>query len=385
MIITLIIFVIILGLLVFVHESGHFFIAKSSGMKVEEFGFGFPPRLFGLQKSHGRWRIVWGHAGAPNPEATIYSINSIPLGGFVRILGENNEAEDDPRSFINKPFFPRLFTLLGGVLMNVVLAWVLISAAYIHGLPVAVDDLSQVPARAVLKNAATAIIDVAPGSPAAVSGLRLNDTIISVDGISAQNISGVQSYIISHKGQVFRFEIRRGNAAENISVPSLANPPPGQGPTGIALAIVGNMTFPWYLAGWEGAKTTISQMGAIVAGLYQVIVHGQGLKSLGGPIKIAQLTGQVAKLGFIHLVQFTALLSLNLAILNALPFPALDGGRVLFLFIEKIRGRRNNQKVEQAFNTAGFLLLLLLMLVISVRDVHNIGGIGVILNKLLGR
>src|SRR6185369_11991277 len=117
MILTLVIFIIILGLLVFVHESGHFFIAKSSGMKVEEFGFGFPPRLFGLQKTAKGWKIIWGHAGKADTEATIYSINSIPLGGFVRILGENNEAEDDPRSFINKPFFPRLFTLLGGVLM----------------------------------------------------------------------------------------------------------------------------------------------------------------------------------------------------------------------------------------------------------------------------
>jgi len=122
---------------------------------------------------------------------------------------------------------------------------------------------------------------------------------------------------------------------------------------------------------WEGAKTTYYQVYAIGEGLYHLIVQGEGLKNLGGPVKIAQLTGQVAQLGLIPLMQFTAFLSLNLAILNILPFPALDGGRVVFLLIEKLRGKRNNQRVEQVFNTVGFLVLLLLMAVITGRDILN--------------
>src|SRR5262245_46692622 len=136
MLTTIIIFIIILGLLVFVHELGHFIVAKKSGMVVEEFGFGFPPRLIGIQKIENRWRVVWGKKSeVENPQNTVYSINAIPLGGFVRILGENNAHPDHPGSFINKGFWPRFFTLVAGVLMNVVLAWVLISAGFMIGLP----------------------------------------------------------------------------------------------------------------------------------------------------------------------------------------------------------------------------------------------------------
>src|SRR5581483_8981650 len=136
----------LLAVLIFVHEFGHFWVAKKSGMKVEEFGFGFPPRIAGIQKLNGRWKMVWGSAAAMDTEQTVYSINWIPLGGFVRILGENNEQEQDPRSFINQPFWPRFFTLVAGVVMNALLAWVLISAAYISGLPTAVNGPQDVPA-----------------------------------------------------------------------------------------------------------------------------------------------------------------------------------------------------------------------------------------------
>src|SRR4051812_47977459 len=126
MIVTILIFIVILGLLVFVHEAGHFFAAKQAGMKVDEFGFGFPPRLVGIYKSQGHWRFAIGGKPISDPESTVYSINWVPLGGFVKIVGENNEAADDPRSFINKPFWPRLKTLVAGVVMNVILAWLLL-------------------------------------------------------------------------------------------------------------------------------------------------------------------------------------------------------------------------------------------------------------------
>ncbi len=381
---TIILFVVILGLLVFVHEAGHFFIAKRSGMKVDEFGFGFPPRLFGLQKISGKWRIVWGAKQPSSTETTVYSVNWIPLGGFVKIVGENNEAQDDPKSFTNKAFFPRLLTLLGGVLMNVVLAWFLFSLGYIVGLPVAVDSIETLPKGARLVNQQVAIAEVVKDSPAAKAGLESGDVIISIDGKNIGQISEVQEYILSKKGQEIELSFQRVDAPMSAKVQPLADPPEGQGPTGVVLATIGLLKLPWYTALLEGVTTTYHNLGAIVVGLYEVFTTSVGLQSLGGPVKIAQLTGQVAHLGISYLIQFTAFLSLNLAILNILPFPALDGGRVLFLVIEKIRRKPNNQHVEQYANSIGFVLLLLLMLVITIRDVNSLGGVGRILSKLIG-
>ena len=384
MITTIILFIVILGLLVFVHESGHFFIAKRSGMKVDEFGFGFPPRMFGIQKVNGKWRVVWGHKRPDSDETTVYSINWIPLGGFVKIVGENNEAEDDPKSFINKPFFPRLLTLLGGVLMNVFLAWILFSVGFATGLPAAVDSGAELPKGATLENRQVIIARVLEESPAAKAGIQSGDIVSAIDGQEFKEIEDVQKYIYENKGKEFEFSIKRFDAAVSVKVQSLTEPPAGQGPTGVGLAVQGLLKLPWYSAITEGFKTTFVQLGNIFKGLYEVFTTSAGVKSLGGPVKIAQLTGQVADLGFSYLLQFTAFLSLNLAILNALPFPALDGGRVLFLLIEKVRGKRNNQNIEQIANTAGFVLLLLLMAVITVRDINGLGGLGHIFSKLIG-
>ena len=384
MLITVLIFIIILGVLVFVHEAGHFLIAKRSGMKVDEFGFGFPPRLVGIQKLGGKLKFLWGHKDPIDKEKTVYSINWIPLGGFVKIVGENNESESDPKSFINKPFFPRLLTLLGGVLMNVVLAWVLFSAGYMYGLPVAYDDTQDLGKHAQVRDAQLAIIEVSPDSPASKAGLLAGDIVTGINGEKFSTVPELKDYIFKNKGQAFEFSIKRITQEQKLVVQSNSEPPAGQGPTGVALATIGKLKFPVVQAIWEGGRTTISQLGAIFTGMYQLFSKGVGLESLGGPVKIAQLTGQVADLGFIYLVQFTAFLSLNLAILNSLPFPALDGGRVLFLIIEKIRRKRNNQKFEQLANTAGFLLLLLLMAVITVKDVSSLGGVGRIISKLFG-
>ena len=372
MVITILTFIVILGILVFVHEFGHFIVAKKSGMKVDEFGFGFPPRICGIQKINGKIVFVWGHRPPNDTSKTVYSINWIFLGGFVKIVGENNESPDEPRSFVNKPFFSRLSTLVAGVLMNIILAWALLSAGYISGLPVALDDSAQLPVGAHLRDVQVAVIDVVANSPAATAGLAPNDIITSVDGQSFSDSSGLRNYILQNAGHNFDFGVKRGKQVLNLTVASQANPAPGSGPTGIALAQVGRLSFPWYKALGEGAKATLSEAAQIVTGLYSLFASGKGFSSLGGPVKIATLTGEVASLGFIYLVQFTAFLSLNLAILNILPIPALDGGRVMFLIIEKIRGKSNNQKMEQLANTLGFSLLLLLMLAVTIHDVIRI-------------
>jgi regulator of sigma E protease len=415
MFITILIFIAILGILVLAHEFGHFIVARKSGMKVEEFGFGFPPRIVGIQvykdkeikninrtesieiskteiESSGKgivieeikdvikeedevkfkkWHFVWGRKEPVNKEKTVYSVNLIPLGGFVKILGENNEYESDPRSFINRPFWPRLLTLVAGVLMNVILAWALISAGFGVGLPTAVSSLDDLPKGANYKNPKVVILEVMPGLPADKAGIQAGDEILFIDGVNTQSLEQVQNYILQNKGKQFDFKVKRVNQDFDIKVNSLKDPGPDQGPNGIALAYIGKLQYPWYSAIYEGAKTTYFQIETIAKGIYRLFATKAGLSSLGGPVKIARLTGQVADMGFIYLIQFTAFLSLNLAILNILPFPALDGGRILFLIIEKIRRKRNNQKLEQITNTVGFALLLLLMLAVTIKDIRG--------------
>jgi regulator of sigma E protease len=351
-------------------------------MKVLEFGFGFPPRLVGFRKTLSGWKVILGHPRKQSnqlsdpkdstpDESTIYSINLIPLGGFVRILGENNEHEDDPRSFINRPFWGRLFTLVAGVVMNVILAWILLSVGFLTGMPTAVDRLSDLPTNAKFTNQKLAIVEVLPKSPAEQSGLKAGDGIMAINGQKFASIEQIREFILQNSGQALNFQVNRNQQVLNIEVNSQKDFKAGEGPTGIALAHVGNLRFTLFTALWQGANTTFAQLSNIFVGLYGLISAKIGLGALGGPVKIAQITGQVADMGFIYLIQFTAFLSLNLAVLNILPFPALDGGRVFFLLIEKLRGKRNNQKIEQVFNTFGFAFLILLMILVTIKDVKG--------------
>lgn len=352
-IISILVFIIILGLLVLVHEFGHFIVAKKSGMHVEEFGIGFPPRLFGVRRGE-----------------TLYSINAVPLGGFVKILGENNEFADNPRSFINKPFFPRLLTLIAGVLMNFVFAWLLFSVGLGFGLPTVVGEGQALPNHAHISNPGISILGVDPGSPAEKAGIHEGDTILDIDGKNFQTIEQLSAYVKSKQGSNIHIDLNRGSQNLSVSVLAREKLPVDQGPIGVSLGLVGFLSYPWYLALFEGFKVTLGVIASIWTTFTQLLVHGKGLASLGGPIRIAALTNQVTKLGISYIIQFAAFLSVNLGILNILPFPALDGGRVLFLLIEKIRGKRNNQKMENLANTIGFALLIALVLIISFRDVR---------------
>ncbi len=373
MVITILIFIIILGVLVFVHEFGHFIVAKKSGMQVDEFGFGFPPRLVGIQRVNGKWKWVLGRkakneVGNLN-EATIYSINTIPLGGFVKIRGENNENQDDPRSFINKGFWPRFFTLVAGVAMN----WLL--AAFIFSSILMLGTLSEIgpdmPAGAKITNRQVAVSEVLEKSPAQTAGLLSGDFIVSVDGNSYERYEDLKNYIYANKGKAFEFKIQRIDEIKTFKVQSLSNPTQDQGPTGISLTDIAKVSLPPVTAVRAGFNQAYTVTGMIFDQLGSLFTGRQGFKQVGGPVKIAKIVGQVRHLGIVPLLNLTALLSLSLAVLNIMPFPALDGGRVLFLFIEKLRRKRNNQKVEQAFNALGFIFLLLLMLVVTANDIFG--------------
>jgi regulator of sigma E protease len=354
---TILIFVIILGLLVFVHELGHFIMAKRSGMGVEEFGFGFPPRIFGIKRGE-----------------TTYSINWIPLGGFVRILGENGDSSD-PRAFGAKKFWPRFAVLLAGVVMNLILAWVLIAIAMTSGLPTIVDEGDVLPAYAHVGPAQVSVVEVESGTPSEAAGVKIGDSIYKIAGVEVTSIDQSMDLTKANLGKPTAYEFKRGNTNFTKEITPRVNPPENQGPLGIALSSVAKVSYPWYRAIPEAFTTTAGLVWATLSAFGTIImqaVHHQPVgEVLSGPVGIAVLTRDVAQLGLIYLIQFTAILSINLAIINAVPFPALDGGRILFLIIEKIRGQKLNQKAEGMANAIGFSLLIILMIVVTVKDVNH--------------
>ncbi len=352
---TVIVFIIILGLLIFVHEFGHFLVAKKNGVRVEEFGFGFPPRIFGIKKGE-----------------TIYSLNWIPLGGFVKIFGEEGEAKENHRSFASKKIWQRAIILLAGVVMNVVLAIIVISLGYGLGLPTAIDD-SQ-----IVSSAKVQITEVAPQSPAQLAGIKVGDIIINIVGQGELNnisrVARVQNFINENKGKEIIVSLQRGRDVREVKITPRVNPPAGEGALGVGLARVTKIAYPWYQAIFEGIKTTFILIWTIILALgylfWQLVSQGRAPGAeVAGPVGIFSLTGQAAQMGFVYLLQLTALLSINLAIINALPLPALDGGRLLFLIIEKIKGSPVNQRIERAIHSAGFVFLIILMLLITMRDV----------------
>jgi len=353
--ISIIVFIIMIAVLVITHEFGHFIVAKKAGMKVEEFGFGFPPRIFGIKKGE-----------------TLYSINWIPLGGFVKIVGEDNTEHSDPRSFVNKGFWWKFATLIAGIFMNFVLAWVLYSIGGVVGLPAEYSPGDQVPAHAVLHSQGVTITDIEKNSPANKAGILSGDIVLNANGKSFDTATNLVAYLKTQDGSTISFLLQRQGKQVTENVQSLANPPAGSGAVGIGISDVGILRYKWYAAPWFGLQQTYYITTSTISGLYGLIRSGEGLSSLGGPVKIAQLTGEVTRLGLGYVIQFTAYLSVNLAILNIIPFPALDGGRILFLLIEKIRRKPNNPKIEAMVNTIGFLVLLALIALISIKDVGSI-------------
>lgn len=361
MILTILIFIVILGILVFVHELGHFLVAKKNGVLVEEFGFGFPPRIFGLKRKE-----------------TIYSINAIPLGGFVKIYGEEGEGKGSARSFVSKKLWQKAAILFAGVTMNVLLAIFLFGVGHFIGLPSVIEE-NEVSRYA---DARLQIVGVEKDSPAAGGGIMAGDVVLDLIGSDNRKVSGIQkasdfqNFIEKEKGKEIRIIVERGREKIETVLTPRANPPANQGPMGVALASVAKIRSPWYRALGDGFLTTIGLLWSILVVLGEVIKNLFSTGRVGvdvvGPVGIFNITGQAANMGFIYLVQLTAVLSLNLAVINTLPFPALDGGRALFLVIEKIKGSPISPKIQNIIHSIGFALLILLMIVITYRDIIKI-------------
>jgi len=362
MLLTIIVFILILGLLIFVHELGHFLLAKKLGMKVEEFGFGFPPRIFGIKKGE-----------------TIYSLNWIPIGGFVKILGEDNEKEGkkDPKSFSSKPIWQRAVVLSFGVLMNFILAIIILSIGFSIGLPQILDP-DLVKSNVNIQNKKIVIAYIAKGSPADELGLGIGDQVIAIDNSKFTSVDNFIQTVRAKAGSKISLEIRRGDEFLAKKIIPRKYPPEDEGPMGVELAEVGTVSYPWYRAVVEGTRATWYTIEAIFMGLYNLVKTLVGptkvALQIAGPVGIAALTGRVVKEGWIYVLQFIALLSINLGIINILPFPALDGGRLVFLGVEKIRGRKVNPRIENWTNQIGMTLLIVLMIFITFRDVMRFKG-----------
>lgn len=352
---TALIFIGLLLALVLVHEWGHFIAAKRAGCNVEEFGFGFPPRLFAVMY-HG----------------TRYSLNLLPIGGFVKIEGEDMQSPNPgPTNFASKSPGWRAIILAAGVAMNVVLAVILLTVQGIIGYP----TLATAENKHTLSDHQTYILDVAADSPAAAADLKPYDRIVRVADFDTPTIEQVQTLATTHAGQPLSFLIDRQGVRETKVITPRSNPPANEGGLGISLVATGLERVPWWQAPIFAVKRTGQMLAQIVIQFYLIIqrlaTSGSLNDTLTGPIGIAIYTNEAANLGASYILELGALISLNLAIINILPLPALDGGRILFVGIEKIRGRRLPEKAEQLTHTIGFALLILLMLAITFKDIKR--------------
>jgi len=366
---TAIIFIAVLGSLVLVHELGHFIVARRNGIKADEFGFGFPPRMFGVVKDDttGKYKIIWGSQEVESAH-TIYSFNWLPLGGFVRIKGEDGQNKEED-SFGSKSAWIRVKVLGAGVFMNFVLAWVLISLVFMIGAsqPIDPSDRTEYP------DAKIQILEVKKNTPAESMGLRLGDEVLSIAGESITSLPQVTDIIQKNKGKNIEIHIRRLDAEMTLSGTPRTDYPSGEGSLGISFSETAVVSYPIHTALFHGLEATYNITWAILQAFGSMIAGLFGGPSntpvdVTGPVGIVLLTKQMSDLGISYLLQFAAILSINLGIINVLPIPALDGGRILFVLIEKLKGSPVSRRVEGMIHQVGFILLLLLMLFITIRD-----------------
>lgn len=368
---TIIVFIIILGILIFVHELGHFVVARRNGIRAEEFGFGFPPRIFGFQKIGKKWNFIWGKRDTPEEwgdkddpnKGTIYSLNWFPLGGFVRIKGENGEGVGEPDSFITKSAWVRIKVLAAGVTMNFILAWLVVSLALTIGAPQEVEN-----ARGNAKNLKIQISAVKKDSVAEELGLKVGDEILKF-----KEVEEVVSFIGANSGKEIVLKIKRGDDLLDLKATPRFDETLGRGLLGVELVQTAIVSYPWYQALVEGIIVTWRMIEMVFVTFYEVLkslfVGEKVSVEVAGPVGIVYFTKQVTELGFVYILQFIAILSVNLGIINILPFPALDGGRILFILIEKAKGSPVSAKVEHAIHTAGFLFLITLMIFVTFKDI----------------
>lgn len=364
---TILLFIVVLVILIVAHELGHFLAAKVSRVRVDEFGLGFPPRMFGWQYGE-----------------TFYSVNWVPFGGFVKIRGEDSEEEtqlkeeDKKRNFAYQPLHRKLIILAGGVIGNILLAWILLTGSLQTGLLVPAELPSL---EAYIKDTRTAVGFVEPNSPAERAGLkpgdRINGLLLNEGPENVERPEDIVKAIQASKGQSLTLHVTHLGSSEATSV-SVTPVQGGDGvyKIGVALELVGEARLPFFAAIREGARMTIDFTKQTIVGFYLIIsslfTENSLAGQVSGPVGIFRLVGDATAFGPAYLLSFMALLSVNLAVLNILPIPALDGGRILFAIIEGVRGKALHPSLIQKVHGIAFALLLLLMAVITIHDVFKL-------------
>lgn len=362
---TILIFILVLVALIVVHEFGHFLVAKWSGMRVDEFGLGYPPKAWG--KKIGE---------------TEYTLNWLPFGGFVKIFGEDPENGEEyaPRSFGSKPKILQALVLIAGIAMNLFFAYVLITATLFMDTTRALTSEEAL----TVPDAELAIASVLPGSPAARAGLVPGDIIAkteSAGGIyEGASPEGFMALVGENEANVpVLLTIDSEKGFRSVTVTPETNviaAEPERVALGIGLSAVGTIALPWYQAPIDGALITwelTRQTAIALVGFFgSIFTLSADLSQVAGPVGIAGAVGDASTNGFVSLMTITALISINLALINLLPIPALDGGRLLFVIIEAITRKPIKPAFANAVNGIGFFFLIALMLVITASDIFKI-------------
>lgn len=355
MLLTILIFLIVISLLVFVHELGHFMTARRLGVTVEEFGFGFPPRIWGFKK-----------------RGTIYSLNWIPFGGFVRLKGETPGTNVEPDSFAAQPRHRRFAILAAGVVMNYLLTFVVFTIGLTVGIPAATSGTAN---DSRVRDPQPQIVSLDPTGVAAQAGLKTGDKVLRANDTPITSSTDLKTFQQTNAGQPFNLVAKRGG--NELTVTLTPRQVDDEYRIGVGIVSVGTLREPFPQSVWYGLQATIDTTGQIFSSfgtlLKDLVVERKVAQDLSGPVGIVVLTGQAVDLGFGYLLQFIGLLSATLAVVNFFPLPALDGGRALFVIIEAIRRKAVDHRIESLVHAVGFYLLLALVLLVSIHDVQRFG------------
>jgi regulator of sigma E protease len=367
---TIVLFLVVLAVLIFVHELGHFLVAKRSGIRVDEFAVGFPPKIFSWVRGE-----------------TKYSLNLIPFGGYVKIFGENPDIEsisgpDSARSFVNAKKTRQIAVLAAGVAFNIIFAWVLISTSFMFGSLVPVGENSSAQYSQYIKENQVILTGILKDSPAEGVGLKEGDRlleIVSQDRVygsitdSSLNVSLVRQAIQESQDNKITLLFERGGEIQTVNIFPELDQQNERRVIGIYMENVALVKLGFLTAFWEGAKLTVTTTRDVSVGLLNFITQSlrgdADLSQVSGPVGIVGLVGDAADFGLAYFLGFVAFISLNLAVINMVPFPALDGGRILFVIIETIIRRPISSKVANTINATGFLILILLMVFVTYRDI----------------
>lgn len=361
---SIFIFLCVIVALIVVHEFGHFLAAKLSGMRVDEFGLGYPPRAATLATKNG----------------TAYTLNWLPFGGFVKIHGEDGDGTD-PRAFGRRPRILQALVLVAGIAMNLLFAYVLIASSLVLGTPRALSDDEIANATGV----ELAVANVLPGSPAASAGLLPGDSILSAKDAAgewhAADPRSFSDFIAASGGSPIILSVKRGGEDTALTATAEAGiiaADPSRYALGVEVGTIGVAPLPLFAALTEGAVLTWGAISLTATGLvhflFSIFTLSANFAQVAGPVGIAGVVGAASSQGLGNLLSIVAIISINLALINLIPIPALDGGRLLFVIIESIIRRPIKAGVVQAVNGAGFALLLFLMAVVTMHDIFRILG-----------